>query len=147
MSIISTARTAVTGAFAAARISADDLPIDGYDDQDPDVVASRLRGLSQRELRLVGEYERRHAGRDVICDRVAQLTGDEPWEGYDASSMGAISAVLSTADAPTTAAVRDYERLHRDRAGVHEHVDLRVAVLARRGIDCPSAVSRRRPGA
>lgn len=136
MSIISTARTAVSGAFSAARISADDLPIDRYEEQDPDIIASRLRGLSQRDLELVGEYESRHADRGTIIERVAQLTGAEPWKGYDAESMGSISAVLSDADGPTTTAVRDYERLHRDRAGVLEHVATRTAVLKRRGITC-----------
>src|SRR5690349_10746739 len=88
---------AAEGALSGAIASEQDLPIADYDKQSADDIAGRLKGLSQRELRLIGAYEAAHANRATITDRVAKLTGDEPWGGYDDESVETITRGLGRA--------------------------------------------------
>ena len=53
---VAAAEGAITGAVATEQ----DLPIADYDKQTADEIAARLNGFSQRELRLVDAYERKH---------------------------------------------------------------------------------------
>jgi hypothetical protein len=46
------------------------------------------------------------------------LTESEPWAGYDAQDVEQIRAALRDADEATVQRVREYERRHKDRAGV-----------------------------
>ncbi|MDX6677273.1 MAG: hypothetical protein QOE31_1325 [Solirubrobacteraceae bacterium] len=59
----------------------------------------------------------------------AQITGDEPWEGYGELDAQQVVARLDDAGAETVAVVRLYEQLHRNDAGVLEAVDRRLAAL------------------
>jgi hypothetical protein len=111
---VAAAEGTVTGAFA----SEDDLPITDYDKQTADAIAAKLNGFSQRELRMIGAYEAKRSNRATIMDRIAKLTGDEPWAGYDEQSADAISSALAGADAATARKVLAYERNHKSRAGV-----------------------------
>ena len=43
---------------------AEDLPLRNYDRQSGDAIAAKLRAFSQRELRVIGEYEAEHERRD-----------------------------------------------------------------------------------
>ena len=54
---VAAAEGAITGAVATEQ----DLPIADYDKQTADEIASKLKGLSQRELRTIDAYERKHA--------------------------------------------------------------------------------------
>ena len=54
-----------------------------YDDLEAEQVLEHLGGLSQEALLKLGDYERAHRRRDDVLDRIAALTGDEPWPGYD----------------------------------------------------------------
>src|SRR5512144_2852043 len=83
---VAAAEGAVTGAIATEQ----DLPIADYDKQTADDIASKLKGFSQRELRMIGAYEIKHNNRATITDRIAKLTGEEPWSGYDEQSVDAI---------------------------------------------------------
>ena len=111
---VAAAEGAITGAVATEQ----DLPIADYDKQTADEIATRLKGFSQRELRLVDAYERKHENRATITDKIAKLTGEEPWSGYDEQSVDAITAALRDADADTARSARAYERERKDRAGV-----------------------------
>jgi uncharacterized protein (UPF0335 family) len=113
---------AVTGAFAAEH----DLPIKDYDKQTAADITAKLKGLSQRELRMVDAYERKHENRATITDKIAKLTGEEPWSGYDEQSVDAITKALRDADADTAKAVRAYERDRKARAGVLEVAEQRA---------------------
>jgi hypothetical protein len=95
--------------------SADDLPLRNYDRQSAGAIAAKLRAFSQRELRVIGEYEASHERRDAVLARVAELSMEEPWPGYDEQDGDAIVAALTNANA-TRAIV--YEREHKARAAV-----------------------------
>ena len=63
MSISDSARqipgvAAAEGAIAGTFANESDLPIADYDQQTADGVVSRLKGFSQRELRLIDAYQR-----------------------------------------------------------------------------------------
>ena len=111
---VAAAEGALTGAVATEQ----DLPIAGYGKLTADEIASKLKGLSQRDLRTIGAYERKHADRATITDRIAKLSGDEPWSGYDEESVESITRRLSDADDRAAREVLAYERDHKDRAGV-----------------------------
>jgi SpoVK/Ycf46/Vps4 family AAA+-type ATPase len=120
---VSAVEGAVTGALAEER----DLPVARYDTQTADHIASKLNGFSQRELRLIDAYERKHQNRSTITDKIAKLTGDQPWSGYDEQSVEAISATLTAGDAKTAQEVKTYERGRKARIGVIESADKRIA--------------------
>ena len=132
MSIADSARqipgvAAAEGAIAGAFANAEDLPIADYDKQNADGIASRLKGFSQRELRTVDAYERKRENRATITDRVAKLLGEQPWAGYDEQDVDAIASKLHSADSDTARQVKRYERDHKDRAGVIQAADKRLA--------------------
>ena len=54
----------------------------------------------------------------VVLDRIAELTSDEPWEGYDEQDGATIAVAVAAADPETVRFVLDYEREHRSRAQV-----------------------------
>jgi hypothetical protein len=109
---------AVEGAITGALAEEHDLPITDYDSQSASDIASKLKGFSQRELRTIDAYERKHENRTTITDKIAKLSGDEPWSGYDEQSVDAIKKVISEIDVQQAKTVRDYERPRKDRTGV-----------------------------
>jgi hypothetical protein len=111
---VAAAEGTVTGALATEG----DLPIADYDKQTADAIASKLNGFSQRELRMIGAYEAKRSNRATIMDRIAKLTGEEPWAGYDEQTVDAISSALAGADAETARKVLAYERNHKSRSSV-----------------------------
>ena len=111
---VAAAEGAVTGAFATE----DDLPINDYDKQTADAIAAKLNGMSQRELRFIGAYEAKHDNRATVIDRIAKLTGEEPWSGYDEQSAEEITSALRGADVAKARQVIAYERAHKSRATV-----------------------------
>lgn len=110
--------TQVEGEVRGAAASADDLPIRGYDDLTADEVVRRLGDLSQLELGIVDAYERRHAERSTVLDRIGNLRTSEPWAGYDEATASDIRARLADADETARREVRDYERAHKARQSV-----------------------------
>src|ERR1700712_320321 len=116
------AEGAVTGLVANEQ----DLPIKDYDKQTATDITAKLKGFSQRELRMIDAYERKHENRATITDKIAKLSGEEPWPGYDEQSVDEIAKALRMGDHETARAVRSYERSRKDRAGVIEAADQRV---------------------
>ncbi len=132
MSISDSARqipgvAAAEGAIAGAFANEGDLPIADYDKQRAEVIASRLKGFSQRELRLIDAYERKHGNRATITDRIAKLVGEQPWAGYDEQDVDAVADKLNAVDSDTARKVKSYERDRKDRAGVIQAADKRLA--------------------
>jgi hypothetical protein len=132
MSIADSARqipgvAAAEGAIAGAFAEAGDLPIADYDKQSAEDIAARLKGFSQRELRLVDAYERKHGNRATITDRIAKLVGEQPWAGYDEQDVDGVASKLDAVDSDTARKVKRYERDHKDRAGVIQAADKRLA--------------------
>jgi hypothetical protein len=118
---------AAEGAIAGTFANESDLPIADYDQQTAGDIASRLNGFSQRELRLIDAYERKHGNRATITDRIAKLVGDQPWAGYDEQDVDAVASKLRTVGSDTAREVKRYERDHKDRAGVMQAADKRLA--------------------
>ena len=119
---VAAAEGAVTGALAGEQ----DLPIADYDKQTAEDIASRLNGFSQRELRLIDAYERKRENRATITDKIAKLTGEEPWSGYDEQSVEAVTTALYETTTDTARKVKAYERDHKGRSGVIEAADKRI---------------------
>jgi hypothetical protein len=120
---VAQAEGAITGAFATEG----DLPIADYDKQSAEAIASRLKSFNQRELRLIDAYERKNGNRATITDRVAKLIGEQPWAGYDEQDVDAVASKLDTVDSDTAREVKRYERDHKNRAGVIQSADKRLA--------------------
>jgi uncharacterized protein (UPF0335 family) len=118
---------AVEGAITGALAGEKDLPIKDYDAQTAADITAKLKGFSQRELRMIDAYERKHENRATITDKIAKLTGDEPWSGYDEQSVETITTALREADKDTAQSVRTYERERKARTGVLEAADQRVS--------------------
>lgn len=98
--------------------------IEGYDRVAiPDLI-TRLRECSQAELAEIDTYERAHAARRPVLDKLRYLRGDQPIEGYDDLPADEVVGRLDESDLATLHAVRGYEsRLrHRDDvlAGVND---------------------------
>jgi len=108
------------GAAKGAVASEGDLAIARYDSLNASEIVSRLPQLSQVDLAKVDAYERKHANRTTITERIASLRGDEPWAGYDELSVNEVRSVLAEGDDERAEQVRSYERAHKNRAGVLE---------------------------
>jgi len=112
--------TRATGAAKGAVARERDLPIARYDSLNADEITSRLPELSQADLAKVEAYERKKDNRATVLERISALRADEPWSGYDEQNADELRKRLSGADERRARAVRDYERAHKNRAGVIE---------------------------
>jgi len=107
------------GEVKGAMASQSDLPIARYDSLKGGEVIEKLSELSQIDLAKINAYERKNKDRSTITEKISSLRGDEPWPGYDELSVEEVKAVLSdNEDAARNRKVREYERRHKDRAGV-----------------------------
>jgi hypothetical protein len=106
------------GTVRGAVASADDLPIARYDDLNATEITGKLTELSQVQLSQVSAYERKHENRATVLARIDALRGDEPWSGYDELNVEQIRAAVGDADDDRLTRVREYERAHKNRAGV-----------------------------
>jgi hypothetical protein len=98
-------RAAADGSSAAV----DDLPLPGYDRLNVSQIIARLPRVSQVELTAVDHYERAHANRIDVLNKLRYLRGPEPVDGYDVLGPEEIVAGLRHADNPTLKRVREYE--------------------------------------
>lgn len=116
---------AIEGVLSGVIASEQELPIKDYDKQTAADIAAKLKGLSQRELRMIDAYERKHENRATITDKIAKLSGDEPWSGYDEQSVDEITSALRSGDEDMAKTVRAYERDRKARAGVLQAAEQR----------------------
>ena len=111
----------------------DDLPLPGYDRLKVGQIIARLPRFSQVELTAVESYERTHANRVDVLNKLRYLRGPEPVVGYDGLKPEEIVAGLRHADAPTLKRVREYERkFHRREVVLRALADVRHDGLAAR---------------
>jgi hypothetical protein len=106
------------GTVKGAVAGESDLPISNYGSLSANEVQDRLPELSQVDLAKVNAFERKNQDRSTITDRIDSLQASEPWPGYDELGVEEIRAALSEGDDSRIDAVRDYERKHKNRAGV-----------------------------
>jgi ferritin-like metal-binding protein YciE len=111
------------GELKGAVASENDLAIARYDTLTADEIIGRLAGLSQIDLAKVDAYERKNQDRSTILSRTDALRVNEPWAGYDELTATEVQAVLSEGDDERARQVRDYERGHKNRAGVMQAVE------------------------
>jgi len=114
------AKRAKPAAKAVTKAATAEAPIAGYDDLTADELVAKLPAQSQVTLAAVAAYEKAHANRTTVLERVAALTGSEPAPGYDQLTAEEVQKLLTSGDAGQAAAVRDYERRHKGRASVLE---------------------------
>ena len=118
----------VTAAVDRRDNGSDPQPVDGYDGLKAEKVVAMLKGYSQVELAAIESYERSHADRQVVLDKLRYLRTDEPLANYDELEPDAIAAALKGADADTLMRVREYERKFKRRDAV-------LATIIRAGQD------------
>jgi ferritin-like metal-binding protein YciE len=106
------------GTVKGAVASQSDLAIANYDSLSASEVQDKLSELSQVDLAKIDAYERKNQNRSTITSRIDSLQASEPWPGYDELGVEEVRAVLSEGDDTRIKAVRDYERKHKNRAGV-----------------------------
>jgi hypothetical protein len=75
---------------------------------------------------MIDAYERKRENRATITDKIAKLSGEEPWSGYDEQCVDAITTALNDTDALTAQEVKTYDRDHKSRAGVIETAEKRI---------------------
>jgi hypothetical protein len=95
-----------------------ELPIPGYGQLKDKEIRDQLSQLSQVELATVETYERAHASRPAVLEKLRYMRGSEPLPGYDDFTTDEIAAALAGANAKTVRAVRDYERKFQRRRSV-----------------------------
>ena len=95
-----------------------DEPIPGYNHLEVSELMRELHHHSQAELAAVEEYERSHANRKAVLNKLHYLRGRQPWQGYDEMPMDEILSRLENADIPTLKHVRDYEHKFRNRPDI-----------------------------
>ena len=106
-----------------------DLPIARYDALTADEIVGRLPELSRstsRRSRLRAQGREPHDG-DRAHPHAAR---NEPWAGYDEQTVEEIRTALGGAATTASKAARDYERAHKNRAGVLEVADRELASSA-----------------
>ena len=59
------------------------LPIPGYDQLKDKQISDQLSQLSQVELATVETYERAHASRPAVLEKLRYMRSSEPLPGYD----------------------------------------------------------------
>jgi ferritin-like metal-binding protein YciE len=104
-----------------------DLPIARYGSLNADEITTRLPELSQVDLAKIEAYERKTAGRATVLERIGTLRTSEPWAGYDDMTVDELRSRLAKADEAGARAARDYERAHKNRAGVLEATERELA--------------------
>lgn len=65
-----------------------------------------------------GSYDAATTGAAAPANRSARDKGAQPWSGYDEQTAAQVRETLADADARQARTVRDYERAHKNRAGV-----------------------------
>ena len=115
------------GQIKGAVASEADLAIARYATLTAEEIAGRLAELSQIDLAKIDSYERKNQNRTTILSRIASLRGNEPWAGYDELNVAEIQSALSEGDDDRIKSVREYERSHKNRAGVIQATERELA--------------------
>ena len=121
------ANAAAAPARAAAATVAPAEPFTGYGTLTAEQIAGRLRELSQRELAAVRAFEAAGDARQTILDRVEALTAPEPLPGYDELTVEDIQPRLTDGGPAVATRVLEYERRHKQRAGVIDAAERQAA--------------------
>jgi hypothetical protein len=97
----------------------------------------QLAKNNQLDLTAIEEFERSHADRPAVLNKLRFLRQPEPMEGYDALQPSEMSQALSGADLTTLRAVREYERKLRRRPIVLEEIEGALHATGKRRVAEP----------
>ncbi len=84
-------------------------PFPGYSRMSVHDLQITMHTRTQAELAAIEEYERGHANRKEIFDKLHYMRGPQPWQGYDEMPEEETLARLDNADDEMVTRVRDYE--------------------------------------
>lgn len=115
-----------TAASASGRIApptADQLPIEGYEELTAQQIVARVPRLTQGELDRVRAYERENRNRATILQAIEPRMGELPIQGYDHMTAAEIVRRLGDLSKAELQLVRDYEARTKSRSTIQERID------------------------
>jgi hypothetical protein len=102
-----------------------------YDDMTVTQIIDQLKRLSTKELDIVSEYERHNLNRVRVVRQIErELDEARIIPGFDELPVGAIINRLDDLSEQELAAIKEYEKTHRNRVTVLKAIDRRLAEAA-----------------
>jgi hypothetical protein len=115
-----------TAESASGRIApptADQLPIEGYEELPAQQIVARIPRLTQDELDRVRAYERENRNRATILQAIEPRMGELPIQGYDNMTAAEIVRRLGDLSKAELQLVRDYEARTKSRSTIQERIE------------------------
>jgi hypothetical protein len=115
-----------TAESASGRIApptAEQLPIEGYEELTAQQIVARVPRLTQDELDRVRAYERENRNRATILQAIEPRMGELPIQGYDNMTAAEIVRRLGDLSRAELQLVRDYEARTKSRSTIQERID------------------------
>lgn len=105
-----------------------DRLIPGYDDLTVTEIIDQIKKLSMKQLEIVRAYERHHYNRIRIIRQIdKELDEARIIPGYDNLTVGEVVEHLDDLQPQELAAIRDYEKNHRNRKTVLSAIERNLA--------------------
>jgi hypothetical protein len=115
-----------TAESASGRIApptAEQLPIEGYEELTAQQIVARIPRLTQDELDRVRAYERENRNRATILQAIEPRMGELPIQGYDNMTAAEIVRRLGDLSKAELQLVRDYEARTKSRSTIQERIE------------------------
>jgi hypothetical protein len=115
-----------TAGSASGRIApptAEQLPIEEYEELTAQQIVARVTRLTQDELDRVRAYERENRNRATILQAIEPRMGELPIQGYDNMTAAEIVRRLGDLSKAELQLVRDYEARTKSRSTIQERID------------------------
>jgi hypothetical protein len=115
-----------TAGSASGRIApptAEQLPIEEYEELTAQQIVARVTRLTQDELDRVRAYERENRNRATILQAIEPRMGELPIQGYDNMTAAEIVRRLGDLSRAELQLVRDYEARTKSRSTIQERID------------------------
>jgi len=105
--------------------------IPGYSEMTVTQIIDQLKRMSMKELEIVRDYEHHNLNRVRIVRQIErELDEARILPGYDELPVGAIVRRLDGLSEQDLAALREYEKSHRNRVTILKAIDRRLAEAA-----------------
>jgi hypothetical protein len=118
-------RIETTGS-ASGRIApptAEQLPIEEYEELTAQQIVARVTRLTQDELERIRAYERENRNRATILQAIEPRMGELPIQGYDGMTAAEVVRRLGDLSKAELRLVRDYEARTKSRSTILERID------------------------
>jgi hypothetical protein len=115
-----------TAGSASGRIApptAEQLPIEEYEELTAQQIVARVTRLTQDELDRVRAYERENRNRATILQAIEPRMGELPIQGYDGMTAAEVVRRLGDLSKAELRLVRDYEARTKSRSTIPERID------------------------